>query len=106
MCRSATQPPAEFVPATFRIRRSTVNAGQGVLRVDLLLSRPRMASLARPGVVAEATHFFVDRAVSRLTDTPLWRFEAMSLARYGDLRVGRRLRSNRGGARYSGRHPG
>ena len=36
-------------------------------------------------VVAEDVHCFVDRAVSRLTDTPLWRFEAMSLARYGDL---------------------
>jgi hypothetical protein len=57
-------------------------------RVDLLLSLPREESLGRPAVITEAAHCFVDRAVSRLTDTPPSRFEAMSLARYGDLRVG------------------
>ena len=49
---------------------------------------PSCAPVRRTCVVAAVVHCFVDRALSRLTDTPLWRFEAMSLARYGDLRVG------------------
>jgi hypothetical protein len=88
MCRSTRSGLLESLAQHARKPSASVRAGQDTKRVDLLLSLPTRMRLARPGAIAEAPHCFVDRAVSRLTDTPLWRFEAMSLARYGDLRVG------------------